>query len=339
MSDQSPLPVGKLPAPLLASLLAALPADPALAVRPAVGEDIAAIDLGDRFLIAKTDPITFAADRAGDYLACVNANDIATAGARPRWCLVTALLPQDRTTPDLVRELFDQLTSALARLGVTLCGGHTEITAGLDRPILVGCMLGEVAKDRLVDKRRARPGDTVLMTGSVPVEGTAIIARDCAERLRPRFSEEEIARAADCLDDPGICVVDAALAAADAARVHAMHDVTEGGLATGLCELADATGTGIRADARLVSLDPLGARICEHLGLNPLGLISSGTLLIACDPADAGTVRRAVAATGTPAAPVATLTDNPAERVLLDADGSPRPLPRFEPDEIARLFA
>src|SRR5713101_6667344 len=145
------LPVGKLPAELLQRLFCKyLPADPRVVVGPQVGEDAAVLDMGDRYLVATTDPITFATDEADWYALHVNANDLAVRGERPLWFLATMLLPESSTTETAVERLFADVGEACAELGVALIGGHTEVTAGLPRAIVSGCMLGEVEKDRLV---------------------------------------------------------------------------------------------------------------------------------------------------------------------------------------------
>src|SRR6185436_13997962 len=99
--------------------------------------------LGDRLLIAAADPITFATDAIGYYAVTVNADDIAVMGGTPRWFLATLLLPERGTTPDLVRDIFAQVRRACDDLGIALAGGHTEVTVGLQRPLLSGHMLGE----------------------------------------------------------------------------------------------------------------------------------------------------------------------------------------------------
>ena len=100
--------------------------------------------------MAKTDPITFASAQIGWYAVNVNANDIACTGATPRWFLATLLLPENLTTAALVEDIFAQIDAACAQMNITVAGGHTEITAGLGRPIVVGHMLGEVTPERLV---------------------------------------------------------------------------------------------------------------------------------------------------------------------------------------------
>ncbi len=311
--------------------------DERVVIPPAVGRDVGVVRLGDACLVFTTDPITFATDRIGWYTVHVNANDVATVGARPRWFLVTALLPERAADESLVEGIWEDMGRALAELECDLVGGHTEVTVALDRPVLVGQMIGEVTAERLVDKAAARPGDRVLLTAGVPIEGTAIMAREKGERLREAFSAEEVERARGFLDQPGISVVRAALAACEAGRVNAMHDPTEGGVATGLRELAEAAGCGMLVDAdRIPVLEPGGA-FCRHFGLDPLGVIASGALLICVAPGDAGAVAEAVRSTGTSCAEIGEV--RPREDGVVMARGGERtPIPTFPQDEITKLF-
>ena len=134
----TPLPIGKLPSDLLESLLTRYAShDERVVLGPGVGEDAAVIDMGERYLVAKTDPITFATEDIGWYAVNVNANDVACCGATPRWFLATVLLPEG-CTAQRVETIFDQIATACGELDIALCGGHTEITYGLERPIVVG---------------------------------------------------------------------------------------------------------------------------------------------------------------------------------------------------------
>ena len=138
-----PYPAGKLPPAELSRLLAAYThRHERLLVPPTVGEDAAVIDCGDRLLVAKTDPITFASDEIGWYAVHVNANDIAAMGATPRFFLSTILLPEERATPELAESIFRSIHQAAESLDIAVCGGHTEVTYGLDRPLVIGQMLG-----------------------------------------------------------------------------------------------------------------------------------------------------------------------------------------------------
>ena len=329
---------GKLDPELLAELLESnVIRDERVVIRPAVGRDVCAISMGDRYLVAKTDPITFATDRIGWYVVQVNANDLATVGARPRWFLVTVLLPEGGTDKALVREIWNDLRCALDSIDCALCGGHTEVTIGLDRPVLVGQMLGEVEPQRMVDKASARPGDRVLLTKGVPVEGTAIMAREKGEELAEHFPPNVIRRARDYLDNPGISVVAEAMAACEVGGVHAMHDPTEGGIVTGLWELAQATGLGLRVEElRIPILEPGGA-MCRHFGMDPLGTISSGSLQICVAPDRAEAVRLAVEACGVACVDRGEMLP-PAEGVTLVREGGEVPMPTFPQDEITKLW-
>ncbi len=149
---------------------------------PRIGEDTAAIDMGDKALVVTTDPITFATDEIGYYSVVVNANDIATTGAQPRWFTASILLPEKGTDRALVDRIFRQIHKACREFGISLIGGHTEITHGLDRPILVGQMMGEVRKEELVTTDGAKAGDEVLLSKGICIEGTSIIAREKEER-------------------------------------------------------------------------------------------------------------------------------------------------------------
>ena len=330
--------VGKLPAHVLAKLLSQNRIDdPRVLVGPKIGEDAAVIDFGDTCLVAKTDPITFATDRIGWYAVNINANDIATMGAAPRWFLATALLPEGQATEDLAQSIFDDLRSACSDLGASLCGGHTEITYGLDRPIVVGQMLGEVSRDKLVVNSNARPGDTVILTNGIAIEGTALIALEKASAVRERFGEATLRRAQGFLYDPGISVVKAALAANAAGPVSAMHDPTEGGLATGLTELAQAAACGIEVDRDQVPTWPECRMLCEAFGLDPLGTIASGALLVVCSPSRSEAVLSALENHGVPCAAIGHMTPREAG-LKLRRNGKLGAMPRFEVDEITKLF-
>ena len=334
-----PLPTGKLPPELLDELLArhSRP-DPRVVLGPRTGEDAAIIDMGDRYLVAKTDPITFATDEIGWYAVNVNANDVACCGAVPKWFLATLLLPEQRTDSALVERVFAQIAHACTALNVTLCGGHTEITYGLDRPIVVGQMLGEVSPDAFLTTSGARPGDALILTKGIALEGTAIIASEKRAELAGTMDAEELERCAGLLHDPGISVVPDADCAIAAGGVHALHDPTEGGLATSLWELAGAAGVGVRIDEDALPVLDSCRTLCRHFDLDPLGLIASGALLIAAASDAADGIIAALAGTGVSACRIGEVVTDSEGCTLRNALGRHRPLPHFPRDEIARLF-
>lgn len=332
-------PPGKLPADALAGLLARLtPSDPRVLIGPGIGLDAAAVAFGEQVLVVKTDPITFPTPDAGSYLVNVNANDIACMGADPRWLLVTALLPERSTDSALVESIFEGVASACGVLGIALVGGHTEITLGLDRPILVGTLLGETDRSGLLDLRTAQPDDAVLLANGIAIEGTAILARQADPAALAGLPAELVQRAAAFTTSPGISVVKAAqVLRAGGCTVRGMHDPTEGGLATALRELAAVTGLGIAVDETRIRVYPETSAICAALQLDPLGLIASGALLAVVPSPDVAAALEALEADGISAAQVGVLTPNPAEQTLSGPAGT-RPLPVFEADELARYF-
>ena len=311
--------------------------DPSVILGPQLGEDAAAIAFGDRCLVVTTDPVTFATDRIGWYAVHVNANDIAAMGATPRWLSVVLLMPERETTIGLVDTIMRDVHETAEALGITVCGGHTEVTTGLDRPIVVGQMLGEVARDRLIVKAGLEPGDTIILTQGVAIEGTALLAREKRAALEGQVPEDVLARAERFLFDPGISVVAAARAAVAAGTVHAMHDPTEGGLIGGLYELAAASSTGLRVQADQVPVFPETEAVCRPFEIDPMRLIASGALLIGAPREDADSIVAALDAQGIAARPIADV--RPAsDGLTIEAQGVSTPLVPPDRDEIARIF-
>ncbi len=336
------LPVGKLPGNLLESLLARLPTHgPQVVLGPGIGLDCAVVETSGHLLVFKSDPITFASDSIGWYAVQVNANDLATTGALPRWLLVTLLLPS-AGAPSLLDQIVTQLQQACVELGLVVIGGHTEITYGLDRPILVGTMVGEVSREQLVTPSGAQPGDRLLLTKGVPIEATALLSRELPDRLSAPtngLSAAELQAAQAFLHQPGISVLREAQLAIHSGQVHAMHDPTEGGVYTALWELAQACQHTLWVDLSAVPVFPLSARICQILDLDPLGAIASGALLLAVSPQTAGQISRAISQAGILCTEIGIVADEAGAPVVRqgfspDAGLAPRPAR----DEIAKLF-
>jgi hydrogenase maturation factor len=332
----SVLPLGKLPHTDLAKLLAKhAPDDPRVLLGPGVGLDCAVLDFGANLVVVKSDPITFTAEKIGWYAVHVNANDVATCGAAPRWFLATLLLPENASDLALAEVIFEQITSACAEIGAQLVGGHTEITAGLDRPILCGTMLGEVPREDLISPRGARPGDVLLLTKGVPIEATSILAHDFADRLT-ELPAPLVERARGYLLDPGISVVAEALAAAGTGAVTAMHDPTEGGLASGLWELALAANVGIEVDEAAIPIPPESAAVCGAVDINPLEAIASGALLLCVEDEHDGEVRDAIRDAGVDAHVIGVIIEG--SGVFLNTPSGAVPLPHPARDALTRLF-
>ncbi len=330
--------VGKLPIKLLDELLGDIGGkDPRVIVGPKVGEDAAVIDFGDKYLIAKSDPITFTTYKIGWYMVNVNANDIATMGGTPRWLLASIFLPENKTDSKLVKDIFHDIGKAAEELGIALCGGHTEITHGLDRPMVSGHMLGEVDKAKLVTNSNARAGDEILLTKGIAIEGMALLAREREKELSEKYGDLFVKKVQNYLYDPGISVVREALIANQAANIHAMHDPTEGGLATGLFELARVSDTGVVVYADKINCLEEAGVLCSEYKLDPMGVIASGALLIAIDPDDRETVLSKLAQDGIECSVIGSLTEKE-KGLKIIKNGKVRDLPFFEVDEITKVI-
>ena len=334
------LPAGKLPPDLLRQFLRGLPTPPPdVVLGGAIGEDAAVLDVGgDELLVAASDPITFGSARLARDLLAVNENDLVTTGARPRWLVATLLLPEGIAAED-ARRLMDDLVEAARAHDVALVGGHTEITVGLDRPMAIGCLLGTVPRDRVVRTSGARVGDAVILTAGIAIEGTAILAEEHAPALRARgVAPELIAAAVSLRHDPGIAVRrPAELLLQEETAVHAMHDPTEGGVVTALHEMAEAAQVGLAIDRAAIPIYPECRGICDALDLDPLGLLASGALLAAVDPAAADRALARLRRGGVDAARIGWIVDSDAGATFR-SDGAATPLPEFERDELARYL-
>jgi len=277
-----PLAGGKLPNRFLQRFLSEQNfEDPALLIRPGVGEDTAAVAMaGEEVLVLKADPITFVTESLSRYALIINANDVVTAGAIPRWFLSTLLFPAGSTPAEMLKVMVE-LSAECRRQGITLCGGHTEITGAVRRPVVSGMMIGTVTRAGLVDKRRTRPGDRILLTKRVAVEGTAIMAAEFGDRLQNLgLSRDDLERCRLFRDR--LSIVPEARIAMGFEGVSALHDVTEGGLATALTELSQASRHLFRIDVEAIPIYEETCTLCRLLKLHPLGLIGSGSLIILC---------------------------------------------------------
>jgi len=245
-----------------------------IVTRPKAGLDFAAIRVGTGFMVVSADPITGVSEKIGEYAINVSANDVATSGNRPQFAETVVLLPEG-SGRESVREIAAQVDRASKRLGIALVGGHTEVTPGLRRPIVVVTVFSYVRK--YVTSADARVGDAIMMTKTAGLEGSAVLA---SERglLRGKIREATLKQASKLLSE--ISIVEEATAAYGTGFVHAMHDCTEGGVLGAAFEMSLASGVGFELQERLVPVAPPTKKICAQLSIDPLKLIGSGSVLL-----------------------------------------------------------
>ena len=311
-----PLPVGKPPPELLFAALSN-PADNRVVQGPGIGLDAAIIEWGDQALVVTSDPITFVDGEVGKLAVAVNANDIYAVGAEPQWMLATVLTPEGVEAVQIENLLAD-LASACREADISLIGGHTEITGAVNRAVVSCAMIGTAPIERIVRSDGALDGDIIVQAGAAAVEGTAILGHP------------------DLLDDPGISIAAAARALRGLDGVRAMHDVTEGGIATAALELAEAGGLSPALDFDDIVWLPETLAVCEERGLDPLGLLGSGTLLAAVAPDAVDAALAELSRVGVQAAAIGRVGTG--IRATLSHGGQTRPLPRFARDEALRAL-
>jgi hydrogenase expression/formation protein HypE len=333
----SPLPVGKLDPEILGELLSRhTRKDERVIIGASIGEDAAVIDMGPTLLVAKTDPITHVTSEIGRYAVHISANDIAAMGGKPRWYLATVLMPQGSEAEDIDLVL-SQISQSCAEIGVVYCGGHTEVTTSVHNPVVIGQMLGEVTREHLKPSSGAREGDNLIMTKTAALEATAIIAREKEGELRNHFPEDMIKRARRYLREPGISVLKEGALMAARKSVHALHDPTEGGIATGVFEIAAASNLGAEVYYDRIPITEETRAHCAHYGINPLGAFASGSLLVAVSQADSQQTMDALMSAGIGAARIGRLVKKE-QGLKLIKDGEIMPLPLFHQDELSRIF-
>jgi len=306
-----------------------------LILGPALGEDAAIVRIQGKMMVLTNDPITGASENAGWLSVHVNANDVATRGAKPVWFLCCLLLPEG-SDPNLLEQIMSQVDEAAREISVTVAGGHSEVTMGLDRPIIVGSMIGEITSGTYVTTSGARPGDRVILTKTVGIEGTSILAHDLSSRLTGSVDESILQRAKAF--SRRISVVKDATIAKRAGGVTAMHDPTEGGIMCALWELAEASKTGITVDETRIPIAPETEAICRTLGVDPYRVLSSGALLISAKPRDAGRIVKSLRRHGIDACVIGEMMPFKAGRIIIKKDGTRMRIESPGRDEIYRVL-
>lgn len=275
-----------------------------------VGEDCAVLQLEpDEVFILSTDPITGTEKDMGTLAIQITANDLASAGAEPVGVLLTVLLPPSANEP-LIRRLMQEVEQACSKLNMQVMGGHTEVTAVVNQPVISVTGVGKAKKDRLITTGGAKAGDAVIVTKWIGIEGTSIIAKEKEAELKAHFTGSFV-EGAKALDQYLSVVPEAKTAAAYG--VTAMHDVTEGGIYGALWELAEASGVGLEIDLKAIPLRQETVEICEQFRLNPYQLISSGSMLITA-PDGLGLIKE-LEKEGIPASIIGRCVDGKAKKI------------------------
>ena len=291
-----------------------------------VGMDCACVEFGDSVLMLSTDPVTISAEGAAAYAVHTAVNNIATSGAEPVGILVTALLPEITGEED-IKALMKDIDEACKTLKIQIMGGHTEITSAVNRPVISVTAAGKALSDG-VAKAAAKPGDDVVISKWIGLEGTSIIARAKEEELLTKFPPKLLYDSKNY--DRFLSVVPEA-ATAVKSGVTAMHDVSRGGVFGALWELAESSGVGLLIDLRKIPVKQETVEICNFFDINPYELLSGGSMLMTTE--DGNRLVMDLAEKGIEAAIIGKCTDNN-DRVLINGE-----MRRFlEPSKTDELY-
>ncbi len=310
-NKHAPLPIGKLSNELLAELLQTTPYGqnlsqtqntlpslhpnqvagtaanedhanpnprPELITGPAIGEDCAILNFNGSWIAATTDPITGSDKEIGSLGIHISLNDLASAGAEPVAVLVTLLFPPG-TTAENIRTIMADIHRTTAEMHVALAGGHTEVTNAVNRTVMNVTALGKTPPNGATKTSGAKAGDAILVTKAVGLEGTAILANEKSDELTRIFGDSFVSIAKGFIKE--LSVVKEGMVAAKH-RVHAMHDITEGGILGALWEMCTASALGAQIIEAAIPVRPETEELCRHFHINPYRLISSGSMLMAC---------------------------------------------------------
>ncbi len=292
-----------------------------------IGLDSAVIDLKEGgYLFLKTDPVTFVTEDIGWYSVIINSNDIAVSGGTPEWFLAVVLLPE-HSDGETVGKIFSQISATCRELNISWCGGHTEVTPGIDRPIVVGTAIGR--GKRFITSQFARAGDAVILTKGIAIEGTLAIALEKREEIDQELFNRIMTfrKWLSILEDARIAMRHG---------VHAMHDPTEGGLTTALNEIAIASGKRIEVKYEWIKILDETRILCDMFDLDPLGLLSSGALVATISMDKTGPLLADLKASGIWAGVIGYVKDG--QGAWIERDGKLEKLRPRDGDEILRLI-
>ncbi|MGB9680237.1 MAG: AIR synthase family protein [Thermoanaerobacteraceae bacterium] len=251
-------------------------------VHSKLGEDCSIIDFGDKVAVLSTDPITAANKMSGFLSVIISCNDIASSGAKPLGILSTILLP-DKTDESVLHNIMKEIDKAAKKINIEVLGGHTEITSSVNKPIISTTAIGIADKNSYITTKGAKLGDDIIITKSVGLEGTSILASDYEDLLTKYFDKQFIQRAQGFINE--ISVIEEGLIAGQNGA-NAMHDITEGGILGAAYEIAEASGLGILIYEDKIPIREETQKICKIFGINPLKLISSGSMMISTSKKD-----------------------------------------------------
>jgi len=300
---------------------------------PGIGDDCAAIDLGDKICYISSDPITGAVNKIGKLAVNITCNDLATTGTEPFGIMVTILAPPSTTIDDLKKIVIDMETECKA-LNIDILGGHTEITDAVNKIIVSVTGLGFGTKEHYEKKTKVEAGDILLLTKGVGIEGTAIIAHEKASELSNIMTHDEINYAKSLMDMTS--VVKEGLLSATLTK--GMHDVTEGGILGAVWEVAELVKLGVTISYEKLYIPNVTSKICDFYNIDPLKLISSGSMLMSVSPKNVDSLLEILNSNNISSCIIGEFTPNLEDKFIINSSGKLQNISEPESDELYKVI-
>ena len=282
-------------------------------VAPQIGEDCAILDIGSQYFVVSCDPITGASKEVGRLAVYVSCNDVASCGVQPLWILVSILMPPESTEDDL-DTIMKEIADTASALNVSIIGGHTEVTDAVTRVVINATAIGLADQKNVICSGGSVSGDKIILTKTVGPEGTAIIANEKAGELEKIFGKAFVQKAQGMMSQISVLEEGVLAGALGNKIVHAMHDITEGGLYGALWEMAEASNTGVLIYEENIPIADETQKICKHYGLNPYRLIASGNMILTTPNPDL--VLQKLREKGILATVIGEVVENPMKRLI-----------------------
>lgn len=255
--------------------------DPDVLLGAAFGEDVALVRVGGDIVASHVDPIVGAVKEIGWLAVHVACNDIAASGVRPRWALLLVMVPSPKDE-EALEEIMSDADRAARSIGVSIIGGHTGYSSGLNRPLVAVTAFGTAGGTDPVRTSGATVGDHVIVTKGIALEGTAILSADFAETaVKLGLDASDLEQARGLMGE--VSVLEEAITLARHGAT-AMHDVTRGGLLETLLEIARLSKVGLEIDDAKLPVPDVVRRFARAFKFDPLRMISSGTLAVTMPP-------------------------------------------------------
>ncbi|TGE31804.1 thiamine-phosphate synthase family protein [Desulfosporosinus sp. Sb-LF] len=281
---------------------------PEVIIGPSMGVDAAILKIGDRYMAIAEDPIfpsmTMSADDFAYVTVHIGASDVAVMGIKPQFMTYSLLLPPG-TEDNYTGELIKSISKYASELGISIVGGHTGYYGAVVVPTIGGITVWGLA-DEYISPKGAQVGDDVLITKGAAIEAGALLGYEHKNFLSTVLAPSLVNKAAERMKD--VSVVKDAHIASTVGGVHAMHDATEGGVMRGLWEVAQASGKGMLIDKNKIFVPEDIAALCNYFKLDPLEIISEGTLVLTCSTKKTAELMAAFAEQGIDSAIVGKVT-------------------------------